>query len=90
MVDLVAAGVALKAWLEANEKSQTWLVEEINRRRATAEKLGRSNLWRWMTGEQRINNDDATLIQAITSAEGTQGPPVLATQWSRHADLLDA
>jgi len=76
-----AAGAVLQEWLEATGRSQEWLVEQINTRRAAAsvhERVQRSNLWRWMTARQRINVDEATLIQQITEGR------VPVTLWSIH------
>jgi hypothetical protein len=83
---LTPAGYAVQAWLKENDHTQQWLVDGVNMLRAAhgiEEQIGRSSLWRWMTGEARINVDDATLIAAIT------GIPV--SLWSRYlADSGDA
>lgn len=85
MVKLVPAGAALDRWLAANGKSKDWLVAEMNSWRARegiSGQVGRGAIWRWMTGNVRINIDDAVLIQLITE-EGTW-EPVDARLWSRH------
>jgi len=91
--ELVPAGAAVQAWLDLNGKSQQWLAREMNARRLEAgitTRIQRSNLWRWMTGRQGINIDDATLIQQITAGPDPERPDptrVLVTLWSVHAAL---
>lgn len=83
---LSGPGEELQGWLDTNQRPLIWLVDEMNRRRreaGVASAVGRSNLWRWMTGKLRINVDDATLIEQIT--EGA----ILATRWSIYSRARD-
>ncbi len=77
---LSPAGLAVHKRLSDMGKSQQWLADEMNRRRAErgrTEKVGRATLWRWMTAKSVINVDDATLIEAVTG--------VRAILWSQYA-----
>jgi hypothetical protein len=79
----VPAVEELERWLEANGKSQAWLVDEINRLRRKAgikTRIGRASIWRW-ENERKISVDDAVLVQAATQG----GVPV--TLWSRHSKI---
>lgn len=81
---LITAGRVLEGALARAKKDKVWLTRQINRRRRAEgirAKVERGMLWRWMTGERRINIDDAVLIQLITAE---LGEPVDARVWSRH------
>ena len=76
----VPAIADLQKWLETNEKSQQWLVDEINRLRreaGIAARIGRASVWRW-ENRQKMNIDDAVLIERITDGF------VKVAAWSRH------
>jgi hypothetical protein len=81
---LTAAGRFIRKWLDDNDKDQQWLLDELNRRRdghGVIDRVTRTNLWRWMTGKNQINIDDAALIAEIT------GLPMRL--WSRYASDKD-
>jgi hypothetical protein len=74
-----AAEQSVKHWLEEHGKSQQWLANQINALRAeqgVPQQIGRGTLWRWMSGTNLINVDDALRIRSIT------GTPVHL--WSRY------
>jgi hypothetical protein len=70
----------LERWLQENDKSQGWLVDEINRLRkklGIKTRVGRATIWRW-ENERKISIDDAVLVETATRG----GVPV--SLWSRH------
>ena len=78
--NLTSGGHAVQTWLDENGRSQQWLVDEVNRQRGQRgirQRIGRSTLWRWMTGKTLINVNDAMLIQIITG--------LAMSLWSQHS-----
>jgi hypothetical protein len=78
--NLTLGGRAVQTWLDTNGHSQQWLVDEVNRQRehrGIPERIGRSTLWRWMTGKTLINVNDAMLLQIVMGVE--------ISIWSQHS-----
>lgn len=59
---LCPAGKEVVAWLEANERTQQWLTDEIGA-------PGRAMLWRWLVGERVPTIKYASAIQKVTGVE---------------------
>ncbi len=82
---LCRGGAAVQFKLDVHEKTQGWLVDQINAIRAdrgVKGRVGMATIWRWMSGFSTISIDDALVLQRIL------GVPVAA--WSKYEDVEPA
>jgi hypothetical protein len=64
-----SAGRLVDEWLKQNQRSQRWLIAEINRRRQLRDlpaTVAGANLWRWRVGGVQPSIDNAAVIEEIT------------------------